>query len=90
MILHRYDESDMDMSEDDQDELGKKAANTVHDLSVEKIKKVEKRTPEKKNKKRQNLVKKINIEGCCEWYCYIIHNKAEKNVLFKRSIISQF
>ena len=66
MILHRYDESDMDMSEDDQDELGKKAANTVHDLSVEKIKKVEKRTPEKKNKKRQNLVKKINIEGCCE------------------------
>ena len=62
MILHRYDESDMDMSEDDQDELGKKAANTVHDLSVEKIKKVEKRTPEK-NKKRQNLVEKINIEG---------------------------
>ena len=42
--------------------LIKVAANTVHDLSVEKIKKVEKRTPEK-NKKRQNLVEKINIEG---------------------------
>lgn len=40
----------------------KVAANTVHDLSVEKIKKVEKRTPER-NKKRQNLVEKISIEG---------------------------
>ena len=58
MILHRYDESDMDMSEDDQDELGKKAANTVHDLSVEKIKKVEKRTPEKKTKKDKTWWKK--------------------------------
>ena len=70
-ILFRYDESDMDMSEDDQDELGKKFGLPVDQGGSKhstrsvgrKNKKSRKKNPRKKNKKRQNLVKKINIEG---------------------------
>ena len=40
----------------------KAAASTVHDLLVERTKKVEKRILEK-SKRRQNLVERINTEG---------------------------